>query len=84
MTLDKYSKLKIAGNVLDFTIREFAEEHGTSTQVIRDVCLDNTTSARLSKAIDEKIAEAEHVYDKLRKSKSVNPSHSPRKVATTN
>ncbi len=52
MALDKYSQLKIAGNVLGFTIKEFAEENDTSIQVIRDVCLGYTTSARLTEAID--------------------------------
>jgi len=62
MKLDKYSRLKIASNILDFTIKDFAEDHDTSTQVIRDVAMGHSTSARLSKAIDDKINEAEEAY----------------------
>ena len=64
MKLDKYSRLKIASNILDFTIKDFAEDHNTSTQVIRDVAMGHSTSARLSEAIDSKIAEAEEAYQK--------------------
>ena len=69
MPLDKYSELKIAGNVLGFTIKEFAEENGTYVQVIRDVCLGHTTSARLSQAIDKRITEANKAFDQHRNSK---------------
>lgn len=69
MPLDKYSELKIAGNVLGFTIKEFAEENDTSIQVIRDVCLGHTTSARLTKAVDDTIKEANEVFDRHRQQK---------------
>lgn len=62
MILDKYSELKIAGNILGFTMQEFAKENNTSVQVIRDVAMGYTTSARLSKAINERIEEAEKIY----------------------
>lgn len=69
MALDKYSQLKIAGNVLGFTIKEFAEENDTSIQVIRDVCLGHTTSARLTEAVDSKIKEGNEAFDKYREEK---------------
>ena len=70
MSLDKYSRLKIAGNILGFTISEFADELETSIQVVRDVALGKTTSARISKAIDKKIKESEEAFsDDLRERK---------------
>jgi|GEM_PF-1953435 len=71
MTLDKYSQLKIASNVLGFTIKEFANENDTSIQVIRDVCLGYTTSARLTKAIDSKIKEGNEAFDRHRSEKNI-------------
>lgn len=69
MALDKYSQLKIAGHVLGFTISDFAKEHSTSIQVIRDVANGHTTSARLEKAIDDRIEEGNQAFDKYRKQK---------------
>lgn len=71
MALDKYSELKIAGNILGFTIKDFADEHDTSIQVIRDVALGHTTSARLTEAIDEKIKESNKAFDEHRRQKSL-------------
>lgn len=68
MILDKYAQLRIAGIVLDFSMKEFAQKHGTSIQTIRDVSFGNRTSARLSKAIDETIQQANTNYDIHRRS----------------
>lgn len=69
MSLNKYAKLKAAGSILGFTMKEFADELNTYPQVVADVAEDRTTSARISKAIDEKIAEAERVWDESRNTK---------------
>jgi transcriptional regulator with XRE-family HTH domain len=69
MPIDKYSQLKIASNVLGFSLGDFAEDQGVSMQAIREVCKDNITSARLSKAVDQKIAEAECKFDEFRQAK---------------
>lgn len=71
--LDKYSELKIAGNVLGFTMKQFAEENDTSVQVIRDVAFGYTKSQRLQAAIDKKIAQANQVWEEHRASRE--PDH---------
>ena len=50
-------------------MQDFAKEHDTYVQVIRDVAMGHTTSARLSKAIDDRIKEADRVYQEHRKKK---------------
>lgn len=62
MALDKYTRLKIAGNVLDETITDMAESWGVHTQTVRGVCDGKITSARVLQLIEEKIAKAEQVY----------------------
>jgi hypothetical protein len=76
MTLDKYSQLKMAGNVLGFSMQEFADSIGTHPNVVRRVIGGKDTSARISKAVDVKIAEAEAKFDEYRK-------HRDQKAPTT-
>lgn len=67
MPFDKYSRLKIASNVLGQTMIEIADEWGCTTQAVRDVCTGRTTSARIENLINEKIEEAEQKYDEYKR-----------------
>lgn len=62
MPIEKHKELKIASEVLDFTIKEFAEWHDTSSVVIIAVAKGTTKSARLMAAIDDIISKAEQEY----------------------
>jgi len=74
MALDKYAQLKVAGNILGFTMLDFANELGTYPQVVKSVCEGHTTSARISKAVDAKIKQAERAWDAHRKKKATERS----------
>lgn len=69
MALDKYAQLKIAGNILGFTMKDFADEIDANPQVVKRVCEGTNTSARISKLVDQKIKEADEVYQQHRKKK---------------
>lgn len=69
MALDKYAQLKIAGNILGFTMKDFSEEVDAHPNVVRRVCEGRDTSARISKLVDQKIKEADEVYQQHRKKK---------------
>lgn len=69
MALDKYSRLKIASNVLDEPVTSMAESWNVTLQTVKGVCDGSITSARIEKRVDEKIDEAERIYDKYRSSK---------------
>lgn len=60
--IGKYAQLKAASNILDFKLEDFAASLGTSLHVVRQVCYGGATSARISKAVDQKIEEANKVW----------------------
>lgn len=70
MALDKYTQLKIASNVLNQTLSEMAEAWDVTVQTVRGVAMGNITSERILKNIDDKIDEAEEVYNDHKKQKA--------------
>lgn len=70
MAIDKYSQLKIAGNVMQMPIGQMANELGVTLQTVKGVCRGTITSARVSAYVENKIDEAEKLYDKHRREKS--------------
>lgn len=70
MSIDKYSQLKIASNILDKSMQDFATEAGVTPQALRGVCNGDITSSRVSKFVDEKIETANEIFnDHLRERK---------------
>ncbi len=71
MSLDKYTRLKIAANVLGKTMKDLADEAGVTHQTIKGVCDGRITSARTGDFIDSKIAEAEKIYSMHQEQKKI-------------
>ena len=75
MALDKYSRLKIASNILDEPLKDMAASWDVTLQSVKGVCDGHITSERLEKNINAKISEAEALFDEHRDKE---------KLATTN
>lgn len=71
MAIDKYSHLKIAANILNTTIQAMAEELDVTSQSIKGVCDGNITSARIEKYVNQKIIEADDIYDQHRRNRNL-------------
>lgn len=69
--MNKYQQLKVAAAVLGLTMTEVAEQAECSTVFLRGVCYGTDTSARVEEFVDQKIAEADKVYQKHREERVV-------------
>ena len=60
--MEKYHQLKIAASILQTSIAGMAEEIGVTGVALTLVAQGRSTSERLSVFIDEKIAEADRIF----------------------
>jgi len=77
MSFDKYTRLKIASNILGETLGSMADEWNVSTTTVRGVCDGKITSARIEKNIDEKIALSEKRFKEYQNKKHPDPIKEP-------